>query len=505
MSKASLHFQRLPGWAYARLRAWGSTWVKIVNPAPGSDPFPGMRKCLRIWTDDWDRECITRGAVGATDYMARMLPQWRQFTGWGEIAFELPNEPDANGNDALAALCEFTARCAVLAHREGLEIVGINAAEGNPHDNGTGNLEVNRWKIVQLAPAIALLDYWGHHGYWCPGVEGPTGEYHALYYRRLFRWVSEVATRVPPMLLTEAGMDGGICGRAQTSWRTLSNREQYVQDVLAFDREVAKDPQVMAYFLFTAGYEQPWGDFDHDEETVITMGQALKAAPLAPTYYQSGRGGHKPAWIVVHDTEGPAGAALAWWTQGAQPAGGGSSAHYLVTAAGNVIPVVPEARAAWHCGGSKLPGVEHAAIGGVSVENLVSIGIELEYPAAPASPQWPQAQLDAAAALVREVAQRYGIPRERVVRHGDIDPANRSDPRGLDWPRFLDAVFPPAPVEDLPESETTTDPATIVEKARWWVEESTREVEAGRYDRARAILVSLANLMYRAEGILKDW
>lgn len=57
--------------------------------------------------------------------------------------------------------------------------------------------------------------------------------------------------------------------------------------------------------------------------------------------------------------------------------------------------------------------------------------------------------------------------------------------------------------ELLPEDETARDPATLADKARWWHEELAREIQAGNEQRARDILMSLIELMYRLERALK--
>jgi len=60
-----------------------------------------------------------------------------------------------------------------------------------------------------------------------------------------------------------------------------------------------------------------------------------------------------------------------------------------------------------------------------------------------------------------------------------------------------------AVTEPLPEHETATDPATIAEKVRWWVEEMQRAHEGGNLDRAERIRLSLITLLYRLEQSLK--
>ena len=62
-------------------------------------------------------------------------------------------------------------------------------------------------------------------------------------------------------------------------------------------------------------------------------------------------------------------------------------------------------------------------------------------------------------------------------------------------------------LELLPEDESATDPATLAEKVRWWMEEYARSLEQGQIWRAKRILYSLIRLddglLYRLENALK--
>lgn len=160
------------------------------------------------------------------------------------------------------------------------------------------------------------------------------------------------------------------------------------------------------------------------------------------TNHWSEREDQEIRYIIVHDTEGPRSAALAWWSSPNNPYQ--SSAHDLIDAQGVVWRCVPYDKAAHHAGGGYIPGYNEKdpATGRHEPNaNLATIGIELEYPAAPASPPWPEVQLEAAVEHLRHLVQRYEIPRANVLRHVDIDPKNRTDPRNLAWDEFLDRVF----------------------------------------------------------------
>ena len=242
MTVTTLHCQQVPGWISGAMTALGAGWVKLVNPGSGADPFPALWKDVRLWTDDVDRAMVARGRAGADEYMAMMLPRWQPYRTWANVGFELPNEPECNTNDGLAALNEFTERCIALAPA-GMVLIVLNLAEGNPHDNGTGDPGVSRWKVQQLTGCVKAAVERGHivglHGYWRPGVEGPTGRYHALRCTDMVEWWRQAGVDVSRLkvALTEWGIDGGIAGNPpQVGWRSLVTREEYVAQVVEGER-----------------------------------------------------------------------------------------------------------------------------------------------------------------------------------------------------------------------------------------------------------------------------
>lgn len=175
---------------------------------------------------------------------------------------------------------------------------------------------------------------------------------------------------------------------------------------------------------------------------VTAPGVTYRVPEQAPRIHQSERADlGVPLWLVIHSTEGPANAALAWWCSPNNPYK--SSAHDLVDWDGVVWRCVPYNKAAHHAGGTdaRIPGVPAGSTAGTSNTNHASIGIELQSDPAPLVPGYTATQIAAAVAHIRAVVQAFGIPRERIIRHADVDPKNRSDPRGLDWEAFMDQVF----------------------------------------------------------------
>ena len=455
--KVSWHIQRLQPWMAPLLSQWEPAWVKIVDPPP-ADPFPGIgvRKLVRFWHDDIQANYIAReregGRAWVREYLVPRLLSWA-------AAYETANEPDCNSPVGLANLREYTLGAIEEANKRGIKLCILNLPEGNPGadpglvGNEARNSEI--WKLAQLAEAVKAANQAGHyvglHAYWLPpkGI-GPLDRWHGLgrVMWNVERWV-EMGTEMPRVLVNETGVDGYINeAYPRKGWRSLVGLPDYVRQVCQLEAAARQLPYIEGLMLFTVGFEEPWGDYDHKQADLEAMMAELRKITTPETaygpdptvpYWHSDRHGQKVEWVILHDTEGTAEAALNWWRNPNNP--GRSSAHYLVRASGEIIPVVPEKYAAHHAGGGKWPGIPDGQIGGTSIINLVSIGIEMEYPAEPASPPWPEAQLRAAANLMRDVAVRYNIPRERILFHREVDPDHKRDPRNLYKEVFLSRVF----------------------------------------------------------------
>ena len=120
------------------------------------------------------------------------------------------------------------------------------------------------------------------------------------------------------------------------------------------------------------------------------------------------------------------------------------SAHYLVLEDGRILQLVPEARRAWHAG--------VASWGAETDINSRSIGIEIVNPGHDYGyPDFPEVQMEAVAALCRDILGRHPIPPERVLAHSDIAPGRKRDPgEKFDWAwlagRGVGLWVEPAPV-----------------------------------------------------------
>ena len=124
---------------------------------------------------------------------------------------------------------------------------------------------------------------------------------------------------------------------------------------------------------------------------------------------------------------------------------GAVSSHYLVDASPpDVYRLVDESRRAYHAGVSRW--------GNASALNAASIGIEIVNLGNQKTPEgtiwfdFPDAQMDAVMALVKDIVKRHQIRADRILGHSDIAPGRKVDPGPrFPWKRFADEGLIPWP------------------------------------------------------------
>lgn len=148
-----------------------------------------------------------------------------------------------------------------------------------------------------------------------------------------------------------------------------------------------------------------------------------------PSPNKKSRGGHAITVIVVHATAGELEGALETMCDPKEA----KSAHYCIGRKGNVVQLVQEADQAFHAGVSKWNGLEvvNEHTGNPSL-NPVSIGIEIVNLNDGVDPYTPE-QLASLSALTNAIMADYGVKPENIVRHLDIAPGRKDDPKGFPW------------------------------------------------------------------------
>lgn len=111
----------------------------------------------------------------------------------------------------------------------------------------------------------------------------------------------------------------------------------------------------------------------------------------------------------------------------------GVSCHYLVWEDGRIEQLVAERHRAWHAG--------HSSWAGETDMNAASLGVEIVNAGHDGGcPPYPDAQIDAVAALCRDLCTRRAIPPRHVLAHSDIAPERKIDPgEWFPWARLAAA------------------------------------------------------------------
>jgi N-acetylmuramoyl-L-alanine amidase len=103
------------------------------------------------------------------------------------------------------------------------------------------------------------------------------------------------------------------------------------------------------------------------------------------------------------------------------------SCHWLIEEDGSVWQLVEEQHRAWHAGLSCWAGYTDVNSRSIGIE-LVNPGHEFGYR------PFPEPQMQALAALARDIIARHPIPPHRILGHSDVAPERKTDPGELfDW------------------------------------------------------------------------
>lgn len=147
--------------------------------------------------------------------------------------------------------------------------------------------------------------------------------------------------------------------------------------------------------------------------------------PANSNNYTVGRPYGPLTYIVIHDTEGSYASAINWFQN---PSSGVSSQYVIRSSDGQITQMVREANTAYHAG--------------VWDYNVKAIGIEHE--GFMNQQGWyTEAMYQASSALVRNIADRYGIKKDRahIIGHYQVPGQDHSDPGpNWDWSYYMSLI-----------------------------------------------------------------
>jgi hypothetical protein len=171
---------------------------------------------------------------------------------------EVPiNEAHQTG-DSLAALAQYTIRAVQTFSAAGFRAAVGVFSEGNPP-----HIETD-WP--RFFPALRVTrqhrGYLALHEYFTPScyLDG----WHSVRYRKVWNLLPEDC-RVP-LLITEAGIDGGInCtdgNRPKTGWRSYVSATRYAEMLRGYHQQLVADPYVHGSTVFGLDMFDDWRDFE---------------------------------------------------------------------------------------------------------------------------------------------------------------------------------------------------------------------------------------------------
>ncbi|MBI4820344.1 MAG: N-acetylmuramoyl-L-alanine amidase [Deltaproteobacteria bacterium] len=189
----------------------------------------------------------------------------------------------------------------------------------------------------------------------------------------------------------------------------------------------------------------------HEATGLGAEGAVFRASPN-----HSGRSTGQVKLVVIHSCEG-AYSGCASWLRSRES---GVSAHYVVKEDGSeVSQLVDEERRAWHVAARYRSRLNDGVMSEKDGSPINDLSVGIENAGFAGQRLWPEAQITRTAELVRDITERWSIPRDRyhIVGHGRMQPENRIDP-GPNWPwtQFLAQVQAgAAPAEPNPSDGRT--------------------------------------------------
>lgn len=167
--------------------------------------------------------------------------------------------------------------------------------------------------------------------------------------------------------------------------------------------------------------------------TALLLAGCATGPPIDDSY-RSGAHRNRIRSLVIHFTHADFNRTMSIVT------GDDVTYHYVVRDdPPTVYRLVDEDRAAFHAGVSSWRGYTQLNESSIGI-GIVNAGPGLHPPDAGIWAEYPEAQLEAVMALVKDIVKRHGIAPEFVVGHADIAPQRKVDPGPrFPWKRLADA------------------------------------------------------------------
>jgi len=152
---------------------------------------------------------------------------------------------------------DFEAERSRILHREGLLSVVGGCSVGTPPEH---------W-FSHFLPALQEGDFLHLHEYSAPRMWDAVN-WHCLKYRHVYDYLKENHLPMLPFIISECGIDGGVCGRGKEGWRKFTFAGHYMEQWKWMDAEWMKDWYIVGGCAFDCGPVpgMGWQSFKMDPE-----------------------------------------------------------------------------------------------------------------------------------------------------------------------------------------------------------------------------------------------
>ncbi len=228
-----------------------------------------------------DQSFLGNPAERAREFVSANVGRYREFPavdywlGWNEPIVKTPWE--------MAWYAAFESERVIAMAELGLKVAVGNFAAGNPEPD----------LIAEFLPALSVAKQHGGifalHEYSAPSMRDGVGAQLpgmtanpqwgslTLRYRYWYDHYLRVNDLVLPLVVSEAGIDGGVLRQAEgpMGWRDFAEEDgnsldqmatRYVEQLSWYDDELRRDPYVLGFAIFNIGdTKEKWSTFDVTE------------------------------------------------------------------------------------------------------------------------------------------------------------------------------------------------------------------------------------------------
>lgn len=271
MSIGSYQFQgSATSWARAQVKDSGVKMIKQLQPDSVDAWFSGDIIGRLWWNGEPDKQLVWLGLHGAEQWWNLAAPRISKCP--NVKLWEGPNEVAIDTPAKAQLFNEFELRRIGVLHEHGLKAVSGCTS--------TGCWEP--WVYPFLYDVFKTTDYWESHEY---GMHSMTLDgYHLLRYRRVIAQLKAAGIRVPPWIIGETGID--YAGNpTEDGWQKWATPEEYIAQLTAYLKEVAKNPEVVLVTPFVWS-DQGWPSFNHTEYVSKLYTDYIKGGTPVDTFLQ---------------------------------------------------------------------------------------------------------------------------------------------------------------------------------------------------------------------------